>query len=132
MPFPDEAWCAAAIDAFNADPDAVGATEGWTWDFGLVVDRPQGALGFYIGVPYAGRLPRPVAMAPEELQARAPAYHARATEADWRALVEGELDPIPALVQRRLVAQGDLHQVIARLHYRGLAERWLQHLRGTV
>ena len=132
MPFPDEAWCVAAIEAFNADPDAPGATEGWTWDFGVVIEREQGALGIYIGAPYAGRLPRPVAMSPEALQARAPAYHARASEADWLALVQGDLDPIPALVQRRLVAQGDLHQVIARLHYRGLAERWLAQLRKAV
>ncbi len=132
MPFPDEAWAVAAIEALNADPEAAGATEGWTWDFGVVIDRPQGAVGYYIGPPYAGRLPRPVRMSPEALQERSPAYHARASEADWRALVEGALDPIPALVQRRLVAQGDLHQVIARLHYRGLAERWLQHLKEAV
>jgi hypothetical protein len=132
MPFPDQAWCAAAIEAFNADPEAPGATAGWTGDFGVVVERPQGALGFYIGIPTEGRLPRPESMPPEAAKLRSAAYQARASEEDWRALVRGELDPIAALVQRRLVAQGDLTQVIARLHYRGLAERWLSSLREAV
>jgi hypothetical protein len=129
MPFPDESWCAAAIELFNADPDAPEATAGWQGDFGVVIDRQGGPLFLYIGVPAGGRLPRPVPMDEPALRARAPAYQARATEADWRALVLGELDPIAALVQRRLVAQGDLQQVIARLHLRGLAERWLERLR---
>jgi hypothetical protein len=132
MPFPDLAWCVTAIEVFNADPEAPGATAGWTGDFGVVVERPEGSVGYYIGIPREGSLPPPVPMAPEALTARGPAYHARATEADWRALVQGELDPIAALVQRRLVAQGDLQQVIARLHYKGLAERWLQKLRKAV
>jgi hypothetical protein len=132
MPFPDHAWCCAAIDLFNADPEAAGATTGWLGDFGVVVERPEGAVSYYVGYPYAGRLPHPEPMSPEALLAREPSYLARASEGDWRALVQGELDPIAALVQRRLVAQGDLQQVIARLHYKGLAERWLEALRKVV
>ena len=130
MSFPDEAWCAFAIEQFNLDPDASLAASGWSGDFGLVVDRPAEVIGIYIGAPQGGRLPSPALLPVAELEARRPSYFAQASEADWRALIEGSLDPIAALVQRRLVARGDLTQVVARLKFRGLAERWLEKIRG--
>ncbi len=132
MPFPDAAWCAQAIAHFNADPDAPAAARGWSEAFGLVIDAPAGPVGVYIGAPVEGRLPAPEVVTPEQLSARAPAYFARASDADWRRLIAGSLDPIAAIVQKRLVAKGDLAPVIARLQYRGLAERWLALIRPGV
>jgi hypothetical protein len=57
------------------------------------------------------------------------AYEARADEATFRALIDGGLDPIAAIVQKRLWVRGDLQPIIARLNHRGLAERWLTRLR---
>lgn len=128
--FPSEAWCRAAIRLLNEDPDAAGAAEGWEGDFGVVIDRPEGPLAVALGAPSNGQLPEPRFMSPEALEALAPTYFARATQADWWALIEGGLDPIAAIVQKRLVARGDLTPVIARLQYRGLAERWLAKIRA--
>ncbi len=128
--FPSEAWCKDAIRLLNEDPDAAGAAQGWDADFGVVIDAPAGPFGIHIGAPVDGRLPEPSFRPATEVEAAGPRYFARATQADWWALIEGGLDPIAAIVQKRLVIRGDLTQVIARLQYRGLAERWLERIRS--
>jgi hypothetical protein len=130
MRFPDEAWCALAVEELNDDPDASDAALGWSGDFGLIVERENGPLAIYVGAPERGRLPKPKVLGVAELEAIDPSYLARASEADWTALIDGNLDPVAALVQRRLSAKGDLSQLVARLKYRGMAERWLERLRG--
>lgn len=128
--FPSEAWCREAIDILNADPDAAGAAHGWDGDFGVVIDREQGPMGVTIGPPVNGQLPAPAFVSAEAVEAAAPRFFARASEADWWAIIQGKLDPIAAIVQKRLIARGDLTPVIARLQYRGLAERWLERIRS--
>ncbi len=128
--FPSEAWCTRAVELLNADPDASAAAQGWAGDFGVVIDRPEGPLAIALGAPTGGRLPPPRFVSVIDLEAAAPRYFARATQADWWALIEGRLDPIAAIVQKRLVAKGDLTQVISRLQYRGLAQRWLETIRS--
>lgn len=128
--FPTEAWCREAIRLLNEDPDAAGAAQGWDGDFGVVIDAQGGAIGIAIGAPVDGRLPEPRFLSAEAVEAAAPRFFARASQADWWALIEGGLDPIAAIVQKRLVARGDLSPVIARLQYRGLAERWLARIRS--
>lgn len=128
--FPSEAWCRDAIRLLNEDPDAADAARGWDGDFGVVIDRADGPMGISIGAPTGGKLPEPQFVTLIELEDREPTFFARASEADWWALIEGGLDPIAAIVQKRLVARGDLTPVIARLQYRGLAERWLERIRS--
>lgn len=128
--FPSEAWCREAIELLNADPDAAAAASGWDGDFGVVIDREGGAMGILIGAPVKGRLPAPEFLPPDEVEAAEPRYFARASQGDWWALIGGTLDPIAAIVQKRLLARGDLTPVIARLKYRGLAERWLAQIRS--
>lgn len=127
--FPSEAWCRQAIALLNADPDAPGAAKGWDFDFGVVIDRPEGPLAIHLEAPAGGALAPPHFVTLDELEDLEPRYFARASQADWWALIEGGLDPIAAIVQKRLVARGDLTPVVARLQYRGLAERWLEQIR---
>ncbi|MEW5739031.1 MAG: hypothetical protein AB1938_08895 [Myxococcota bacterium] len=126
--FPSEAWCRRAIELFNEDPEAADAARGWDGDFGVVFDSAQHTLAVWIGPPVHGRLPAPEFLPLDALEARAPKYFARANVEDWRALMQGGLDPVGAIVQKRLVARGDLTPIIARLAYRGLALRWLARI----
>ncbi|MFO0599443.1 MAG: hypothetical protein U0228_29325 [Myxococcaceae bacterium] len=130
-PFPSEAWCREAIALLNTDRDAAGAADGWTGDFGVVIDQAAGPMAVFIGAPQGGRLPDPQFLTVEALEARRPTYFARASADDWWKLIDGGLDPIAAIVQKRLVARGDLSPVIARLQFRGLADRWLEQLRSA-
>lgn len=126
--FPSEAWCRRAIALFNEDPEAAAAARGWDGDVGVVFDTAQGPLAVWVGPPADGRLPDPQFLPLPELEARGPRYFARASVEDWRALMNGGLDPVAAIVQKRLVARGDLAPIIARLSYRGLARRWLARI----
>jgi hypothetical protein len=126
-----EDFCRAAVDAFNQDPDAAAAARGWKGAFGLVIHRGTSSLHVHVGAPQEGKLPPPRFCTAAELAALAPEYFAAADEATWRELVEGTLDPVGAVVARRLTLRGDLEPVVARLGYRGLAERWVQRLKET-
>lgn len=128
MRFPSEGWCRRAIELFNDDPQAAEAARGWDGDFGVVFDGPTGSLAAWVGPPRDGKLPEPLFLSVEALEAKGPRYFARASVDDWRALMTGGLDPVGAIVQKRLVARGDLTPIIARLSYRGLAERWLRRI----
>ncbi len=127
--FPSEAWCRNAVRLLNADPEAAGAAQGWEGDFGLIIDTEGEPIGIRIGAPVDGQLPEPRFVTAETVEQDAPRYFARSSQRDWWALIAGELDPVAAIVQKRLVVRGDLTPVIVRLQYRGLAQRWLEHIR---
>jgi hypothetical protein len=124
--FPSEAFFVSAVEAFNEDAESAAAARGWSGDFGIVV---EGFGALHVGAPVDGRLPPPRLVARDELLELEPTYFARADVETWRALVLGALDPIAAIVQKKLELTGDLTPVIQRLTYRGLAERWLARIR---
>lgn len=127
MKFPSRDFCRAAIAAFNDDPDAKAAAQGWLGDVLLVVDDPQKPVAVYLAEPVNGVLAQAVISKNVDQQS---SFLARASDETWQALISGGLDPIAAIVQKRLVVRGDLSAVITRLAYRGLALRWLAQIRS--
>lgn len=121
-------WCQAAVKVFNDDPDAPDALEGWKGDVGLFVDE----VGVWLAAPVNERLGDPVLMTAQALEAKGVQSMARASLATWGELIAGRLDPIAAIVQKRLEVRGDLQQIVSRMGYRGLAERWLLAIRKGV
>lgn len=126
-PFPSMEFCREAVALLNDDPAISAATEGWAFDVGLVIDGAR-PLAVHLGPPVGGRLPEPTFPGLEAFAVAPPAYFARADAATWRGLLGGTVDPIAAVVQRKLTVRGDLTPVIARLHHKGLAERWLARI----
>lgn len=124
-----EAFITHAIELLNADAGLPAAAQGWEGDFGLTIERASGNLCVYLEAPRDGRFAAPAFVKPEALQAAKVAYEARADDATFRALIDGALDPIAAIVQKRLWVRGNLQPIIARLNHRGLAVRWLEQLR---
>ena len=133
MPEPlfSEAWCQAAVRAFNEDPDAKGALTGWEGDVALVVEEVE-PVALCLRAPAGEALATPERTTLDALEALAPRYWALASRATWHELIQGTLDPIAAIVQKRLRVKGDVQQIVLRLKYRGLAERWLARIRGGV
>lgn len=124
-PYFSQAWVAAAVKAFNDDADSAEALKGWRGDVGLFA----GDIGVWLEQPLGSTLSEPVLMTAEALESKKPASFARASIATWQALIEGTLDPIAAVVQKKLNLQGDVQQIISRVSYRGLAQRWLSNIR---
>lgn len=119
-----------AIELLNADPGLPAAAKGWEGDFGITIDRVEGALCVHLSAPVAGQFAPPAFVTPDDLEDAEVAYSATADEGTFVELIEGGLDPIAAIVQKRLKVRGNLQPIIARLNHRGLAERWLERLRA--
>jgi putative sterol carrier protein len=130
--FPSREWCEEVVRLVNADPESVEAGEGWVGDVGLVVEREAGKLerSFTIHcVPRDGKIHNLRLLEdPDELEEIEPRYLARAPYSVWKALIQQTLDPIEALVRRRISVDGDVQQLIERMRYKGIAERVLAKL----
>ncbi|HZH04380.1 MAG TPA: SCP2 sterol-binding domain-containing protein [Myxococcaceae bacterium] len=130
--FPSKEWCEEAVRLANADPDAERAGAGWTGDIGLVIGWEPGKLtsDFAVHVePRGGHIERFTLLRDaDELEEIEPAYLVRAQYSVWKELIRGRLDPVEALVRRRLEVVGDVQPLIERMQYRGIADRILAAL----
>lgn len=133
--FPSKEWCEEAVRLTNADPESAAAGADWEADFGIVMEAEPGKLAadFTIHVqPRNGRIDRvEVLRDKDDLDEIEPAYFARAPYSVWKALLKGELDPIEAVLKRRISVQGDLQPLIERARYKGIGDRVLAQIPTT-
>ena len=127
--FPSKEWCELAIKLVNADPQSAQAGAGWTEDFGVVIEAEPGKLAdsFVVHLlPKDGRIDRfEVLSDADELEEIEPGYLARAPYSGWKGLLQGTLDPVEAVLKRRIAVEGDLEPLIERMKYKGIADRVL-------
>ena len=77
-------------------------------------------------VPKAGRIEKfKVLVDPDDLDELEPVYIARAPYSVWKGLLKGTLDPVEAVLKRRIALKGDVQPLIERLKYKGIADRVL-------
>ena len=130
--FPSKEWVEEAVRLVNSDPEAVHAGVGWEGDFGAVVEAEPGKLSITFSVhvvPKDGRIDRlRVVPDPDDFDEIEPAYLARAPYSVWKGLLTGTLDPVEAVLQRRIKVEGDLQPLLERLRYKGIADRVLAGL----
>lgn len=130
--FPSREWCEEAIRLVNADPEVADAGRGWEGDFGAVVLAEDGKLEAHFTVhlvPREGRIAKWKVLAdPDDLEEIEPAYLARAPYSVWKGLILGTLDPVEAVLKRRIDVKGDLQPLIERLKYKGIADRVMAQL----
>jgi putative sterol carrier protein len=131
--FPSREWCQEAVRLTNADPECTLAGQGWVGDIGVIIDAEPGRLlkpfVLYL-VPRDGRIEKfRVLDDPDDLDELEPAYLARAPYSVWKQLLLGSLDPVEAVLRRRIAVKGDLQPLIERMKYKGLAERVLVQLK---
>ena len=109
LPF-TQPWADAFRDAINADVAYRSAGAGWTWPLALVLE-PVAEYGYAAGGAVQLELARghcdeARALAPDDVTAP---YALRGEYAAWKAIVRGELDPVTAVMTRRLtLASGSL------------------------
>ena len=125
--FPYKEWCEEAIRLVNADTEVEQAGVGWQGDFGAVIDPEPGKLAkpFTVHVvPKGGRIEKfKVLPDPDDLEEIEPAYLARAPYSVWKGLILGTVDPVEAVLKKRIEVKGDLQPLIERLKYKGIADR---------
>jgi hypothetical protein len=130
--FPSRAWADQAVALFNSDPDSVAAGRGWTGDFGVVIEAEQGRLeaAFVAYVlPRDGRIAELRILAdPDDLDELEPVYRIRAPYSVWKGLLQGTVDPVQAIVQRKLRVDGDVQPILERMRYKDVAARVLARL----
>ncbi len=131
--FPSKEWCEEAVRLVNSDPESSLAAQGWQGEIGVIVDAEPGKLSrvFVVHlVPRGTRIEKlRVLDDPDDLDEIEPAYLARAPYSVWKQLLQGSLDPVEAVLRRRIAVKGDLQQVIERLLFKGIADRLLTHLK---
>nr|WP_232293680.1 SCP2 sterol-binding domain-containing protein [Stigmatella aurantiaca] len=117
----------------NADPEATQAGQGWKGDFGAVVEAEPGKLDrIFVAylVPQDGRIVKLHVLAdPDDLDEFDPAYVARAPYSVWKQLLQGTLDPVEAVLRRRIAVKGDLQPLIERMRFKGIADRVFAQLK---
>jgi putative sterol carrier protein len=130
--FPSREWAEAAVAIVNADRETAEAGAGWRGDFGVVIDAEPGKLArTFVAhiVPEDGRVKQlKVLVDPDDLEELEPAYLARAPYSVWKALLQGTLDPVEAVLRRRIAVQGDVQPLIERARYKGIADRLLRQV----
>lgn len=130
--FPSKEWCEEAANLANSDPESALAGDGWEGDFGAVVEAEAGKLARPFAVyacPLAGRIETLKVLAdPDDLDELEPAYLARAPYSVWKGLILGTVDPVEAVLTRRVQVRGNLQPLIERMKYKGIADRVLQRL----
>ncbi len=133
--FPSKEWADEAVRLANADPEVADAGRGWDADFGVVIEAEAGKLKAAFTahiVPKDGRIARlKVLRDPDELEELEPAYVARAPYSVWKALLKGELDPVEAVLRRRISVSGDVQPLIERARYKGIGDRILAQIQTT-
>ena len=125
--FPSKEWCEEAVRLVNEDPERSLAAQGWQGEIGIIVDAEPGKLAraFVVHVvPRDARIEKlRVLDDPDDLEELDPAYLARAPYTVWKQLLQGSLDPVEAVLRRRIAVKGDLQQLIERLRFKGIADR---------
>jgi putative sterol carrier protein len=131
--FPSKEWCEEAVRLVNEDPERSLAAQGWQGEIGIIVDAEPGKLAraFVVHVvPRDARIEKlRVLDDPDDLEELDPAYLARAPYTVWKQLLQGSLDPVEAVLRRRIAVKGDLQQLIERLRFKGIADRVFARLK---
>jgi len=130
--FPSRAWADQAMALFNADPESVAAGRGWTGDFGVVIEAERGKLERHFVAyvaPRNGRIDElRILLDPDDLDELEPVYRIRAPYSVWKGLLQGTVDPVQAIVQRKLRVDGDVQPILERMRYKDVATRVLARL----
>jgi len=116
----------------NSDPETVAAGRGWRGDFGVVIEPEPGKLEEHFVVwvrPEEGRVAElRVLVDADDLDELEPAYRISAPYSVWKGLLQGRLDPVEAILKRRLRVDGDVQPILERMRYKDIASRVLSRV----
>jgi putative sterol carrier protein len=128
--FPSEAWVRVFVEAINASSDYAGAARDWEGDVVIAVEAEPDKgvphdvhilLDLWHGGCRGGGLV-------DGSRADRAEFVVRAPYSRWRAVIEGDLEPVKGLMQGKLRVRGDLQKILRYVR----ATQELAHLTGAV
>ena len=112
LKFPSDEWGKAFADQLNASEDYERSAKDWEGDFIFVIEPdkayPENAY-LFIGL-YHGKCTDAAMISSED--EREAQFIIRAPFTNWRKVIEGKLEPISAIMVRKLKLKGDMMKVM--------------------
>jgi putative sterol carrier protein len=106
--FPTDEWVQALMDKLNTDQKYAQVARNWEGDM-LVLVEPGGALterrGYYLDL-WHGKCRNACAVEPS--QEKKAAFTLKAPYGNYMQVIKGELDPMQAILTRKLSVQGNM------------------------
>ena len=112
LKFPSNEWAEEYAKQLNASEAYERAAKDWEGDFIFTVeadDTLAETAYLFVGL-YHGKCTDTALVASED--EREAQFIIRASAANWRKVIEGKLDPIPAMMTRKLKLKGDMMKVM--------------------
>jgi putative sterol carrier protein len=108
--FPSNAWLQALKDKLNSDEKYTRVAHKWEGDIMFRIEA-GGALGetvYFYSDLWHGKCRDAYVIQPEQIQSFKPAYTLAASYDHFVSLLEGKLDPMQAMITRKLKVQGSM------------------------
>ena len=112
LKFPSDEWAKEYASQLNASEAYERSAKDWEGDFIFTVeadDTLAETAYLFVGL-YHGKCTDTALVASED--EREAQFIIRASAANWRKVIEGKLDPIPAMMTRKLKLKGDMMKVM--------------------
>ncbi len=109
-PFPSEAWLLALHQTLNHDAQYARTARGWEGDMLCVIEAVQGKewlAVFYLDL-WHGACRRVESFAPGTTELPSARFTLRAPLPNFYKVISGELDPMQAMMTRRLRVEGNM------------------------
>ncbi len=106
--FPSDEWIKAFADELNQSPEYAEAAKNWEGDVCYVVlpDGPLKEPVYFYTDPWHGHVRN--AYMSREAPTKKATFVMSAPFSVWRKLIEGKLNPIPALARQQIKLEGNL------------------------
>jgi len=110
-PFPSESWLEAFEQTLNKDERYAKVAANWEGDFMFVIEPNEGSddpiLRYYMDL-WHGKCRKSYVVEAGAKDAPKPAFTLRATRDQFVKVLKGELDPVQAMMTRRLRVEGSM------------------------
>jgi putative sterol carrier protein len=111
--FPTEGWTAAVMEKLNSDEDYARVAKNWEDDLKYIVE-PSGSLASRVTLYFDlwhGKCRKTLFLADSSGEQSA-SFVLTASYDNFKRILEGKLDPMQALLTRRVLVQGNLGLLI--------------------
>jgi putative sterol carrier protein len=109
--FPSKEWLEALVKALNSDERYEKVAAKWEADFMFVIEPDKGSsepeLQYYMDL-WHGKCRNSFIVEPGKTDEPKPAYTMRATRSQFMQVLKGDLDPMQAMLTRRLRVEGNM------------------------